>query len=66
MRTCSSRSRKEVDGYWLERIRHPAFRATTDRLWMNLDYLNGAEMTAFVEKQAARYVDIAGKIRIRK
>lgn len=37
-----------------------------DRLWMNLDYLNAAEMTAFVEKLAAYYTDIAGKIGIRK
>jgi len=42
----------------------------TDRMWMNLDYLDAAAMTAFVDKQAAYYaayyVDIAGKIGIRK
>jgi hypothetical protein len=38
----------------------------TDRMWMNLDYLDAAAMTAFVEKQAAYYVDMAGKIGIRK
>ena len=31
-----------------EMVKDPAFRATTDRLWMNLDYLDAAEMTAFV------------------
>ena len=47
-------------------VKDPAFRATTDRLWINLDHLNAADMTAFVEKQAAYYVDTAGKIGIRK
>ena len=49
-----------------EMVKDPAFRAGVDRLWMNLDYLNATEMTAFVEKQAAYYTDIAGKIGIRK
>ncbi len=46
--------------------RTPRSCAATDRLWINLDYLGAAEMTAFVEKQAAYYTDIAGKIGIRK
>ena len=49
-----------------EMVRDPGFHATTDRLWMNLDYLNAADMTAFVEKQAAYYTDMAGKIGVRK
>lgn len=47
-------------------VKDPAFRAVTDRLWINLDYLNAADMTAFVEKQAAYYTDVAGRIGIRK
>jgi tripartite-type tricarboxylate transporter receptor subunit TctC len=49
-----------------EMVKDSAFRGATDRLWMNLDYLNAAEMTAFVEKQAVYYTDIAAKIGIRK
>lgn len=49
-----------------EMVKDPAFRATADRMWMNVDHLDAAEMTAFVEKQAAYYVDVAGKIGIRK
>jgi tripartite-type tricarboxylate transporter receptor subunit TctC len=49
-----------------EMVKDPAFRAAGDRLWMNLDYLDAAEMAAFVEKQAAYYTDMAGKIGIRK
>lgn len=49
-----------------EMVKDPAFRAAADRLWMNLDYLDAAEMTAFVEKQALYYTDVAGKIGIRK
>ena len=49
-----------------EMVKDPVFRVATDRLWMNVDYLDAAEMTAFVEKQTAYYTDIAGKIGIRK
>jgi tripartite-type tricarboxylate transporter receptor subunit TctC len=49
-----------------EMVKDAAFLATTDRLWMNLDPLNAAEMTAFVEKQAAYYTDVAAKIGIRR
>jgi hypothetical protein len=31
-----------------------------------VDYLSASEMTAFVEKQAAYYTDMAGRIGIRK
>jgi tripartite-type tricarboxylate transporter receptor subunit TctC len=54
------------EGALAEMVKDPAFRAVTDRLWINLDYLDAAAMTAFVEKQAAYYVDMAGKIGIRK
>jgi tripartite-type tricarboxylate transporter receptor subunit TctC len=54
------------EGALAEMVKDPAFRAGTDRLWMNLDYLNAADMTAFVEKQAAYYTEVAGRIGIRK
>ena len=57
---------RKWEGALAEMVKDPAFRATTDRLWINLDYLDAAAMTAFVEKQAAYYVDMAGKIGIRK
>jgi tripartite-type tricarboxylate transporter receptor subunit TctC len=57
---------KRWEGALAEMVKDPAFRATTDRLWMNLDFLNAAEMTSFVEKQAAYYTDVATKIGIRK
>jgi len=49
-----------------EMVKDPTFRAVTDRLWMNLDYLDAAAMTAFVAKQADYYTDMAAKIGIRK
>jgi tripartite-type tricarboxylate transporter receptor subunit TctC len=57
---------KKWEGALAEMVKDPAFRSATDRLWMNLDYLDAAGMTAFVEKQTAYYVDMAGKIGIRK
>ncbi len=47
-------------------VKDPEFRAATDRLWMTLDYLDAAATKAFVEKQAAYYAELAGKIGIRK
>jgi tripartite-type tricarboxylate transporter receptor subunit TctC len=49
-----------------EMARDPAFLAVTDRLWMNVDHLNAAQMTAFVEEQAAYYTTMAGRIGLRK
>jgi tripartite-type tricarboxylate transporter receptor subunit TctC len=49
-----------------EMVRNPEFGTSTDRLWMALSYLNAADTTAFVEKQAAYYTDMAAKIGIRK
>jgi tripartite-type tricarboxylate transporter receptor subunit TctC len=57
---------RKWEGAIAEMVKDPAFRTVTDRMWMNLDYLDAAGMTAFVEKQAAYYVDMAGKIGIRK
>lgn len=57
---------RKWEGALGEMAKDPAFRAATDRLWMKLDYLDASAMTAFVEKQAAYYVDMAGKIGIRK
>jgi tripartite-type tricarboxylate transporter receptor subunit TctC len=57
---------KVWEGGLAEMVKDPAFRAVADRLWMNVDHLGAAEMKAFVEKQAAYYVDVAGKIGIRK
>jgi tripartite-type tricarboxylate transporter receptor subunit TctC len=57
---------RKWEGALAEMVKDPAFRSATDRLWMNLDYLDAAAMTAFVEKQAAYYLDMAGKIGIRK
>ena len=47
-------------------VKDPTFHRTMDRLWMKLEYLNAAEMTAFVENQAAWYTAMADKIGIRK
>jgi tripartite-type tricarboxylate transporter receptor subunit TctC len=57
---------KKWEGTLAEMVKDPAFKTATDRLWMNLDYMDSAAMTTFVEKQAAYYVDMAGKIGIRK
>jgi tripartite-type tricarboxylate transporter receptor subunit TctC len=57
---------KKWEGALAEMVKDPAFRTATDRMWMNLDYMDAAAMTAFVEKQAAYYVEMAGKIGIRK
>jgi tripartite-type tricarboxylate transporter receptor subunit TctC len=47
-------------------VQDPTFRVATDRLWMKLEYLNAAGMTAFVEDEASWYTSVAGKIGIRK
>ncbi len=49
-----------------EMVKDPAFKARTDKLWMNLSYLDSAQMASFVEKQAHYYSDLARKIGIRK
>jgi tripartite-type tricarboxylate transporter receptor subunit TctC len=49
-----------------EMVKDPGYRASTDRVWINLSYLNAADMTAFVEKQAAYYTDVAARIGIRR
>ena len=58
---------RKWEGALAEMVKDPKFQAaTTDHLWMNLDYLNATEMTAFVAKQAAYYTEIAGTVGIRK
>ena len=47
-------------------VKDPTFHKTMDRLWMKIEYLNAAEMTAFVENQAAWYTAVADEIGIRK
>ena len=47
-------------------VKDPAFQVSTDRLWINLDYLSASDMTAFIEKQAAYYTEVAGTIGIWK
>jgi hypothetical protein len=44
----------------------PAFLAGADRINMNIDFLNAADMRAFVEKEVEGYTDMAGKIGIRR
>jgi tripartite-type tricarboxylate transporter receptor subunit TctC len=57
---------RKWEGALAEMVQDPEFRAATARLWMTLDYLDGAAMTAFVEKEAAYYVDKASRIGIRR
>jgi tripartite-type tricarboxylate transporter receptor subunit TctC len=49
-----------------EMVRDPEFLAKAERISMNIDYLGAAQHRAFVEKEAAFYTDLAGKIGIRK
>ncbi len=49
-----------------EMVKDPHFLAGAERIRMNVDYLSAAETTAFVEKEAAYYTDLAGKIGIRR
>jgi len=57
---------KKWEGAIAEMVKDAPFLAATDRIKMNIDHLNAAETTAFVEKQAAYYTDMATKIGIRK
>jgi tripartite-type tricarboxylate transporter receptor subunit TctC len=49
-----------------EMVKDPAFLAGADRMNMNIDFLNAADMRAFVEKEVVGYTDMAGKIGIRR
>jgi len=40
--------------------------AGADRINMNIDFLNAADMRTFVEKEVEGYTDMAGKIGIRR
>jgi tripartite-type tricarboxylate transporter receptor subunit TctC len=57
---------KRWEGAIAEMVKDSEFAKVADRLWMALDYLDAAATTTFVEKQAAYYTDMAGKIGIRK
>ena len=49
-----------------EMVRDRAFLEGTERVRMQVDYLNAAEMRTFVETEAAYYTDVAAKIGIRR
>jgi tripartite-type tricarboxylate transporter receptor subunit TctC len=49
-----------------EMAKDPGFLAGADRINMNIDFLNAADMRAFVEKEVEGYTDMAGKIGIRR
>jgi len=49
-----------------EMAKDPAFLTGADRINMNIDFLNAADMRAFVEKEVEGYTDMAGKIGIRR
>ncbi len=49
-----------------EMAKDPTFVAGADRINMNIDFLNAADMRAFVEKEVEGYTDMAGKIGIRR
>jgi tripartite-type tricarboxylate transporter receptor subunit TctC len=57
---------KKWEGAIAEMVKDASFLTATDRIKMNIDHLNAAETTAFVEKQAAYYTDMAAKIGLRK
>ena len=58
---------RKWEGALADMVKDPAFQAATAHpLWMNLDYLNAAEMTAFVAKDAEHYTQLADKVGIRK
>ncbi len=49
-----------------EMVKDPEFLAKADRISMNIDYLSAAQLRAFVEKEATFYMDLAGRIGIRR
>ena len=49
-----------------EMVKDPAFLAGAERINMNIDFLNAADMRAFVEMEVEGYTDMAGKIGIRR
>jgi tripartite-type tricarboxylate transporter receptor subunit TctC len=57
---------KKWESALAEMAKDPAFLAGADRINMNIDFLNAADMRAFVEKEVEGYTDMAGKIGIRR
>jgi len=49
-----------------EMAKDPGFLAGADRNNMNIDFLNAADMRAFVEKEVEGYTDMAAKIGLRR
>ncbi len=49
-----------------EMAKDPQFLAGAERISMNIDYLSGEQTRAFVEKEAAGYIDMATQIGIRR
>ena len=49
-----------------EMVKDPGFLAGAERINMNIDFLNAADTRAFVEREVEGYVDMAGKIGIRR
>jgi tripartite-type tricarboxylate transporter receptor subunit TctC len=57
---------KKWESALAEVVKDPEFLKGAERINMNIDYLPAAETRAFVEKEVAGYVDMAGKIGIRR
>jgi tripartite-type tricarboxylate transporter receptor subunit TctC len=57
---------KKWEGALAEMVKDPQFLAGAERINMNIDFLPAAETRAFVEKEVEGYVDMAGKIGIRR
>lgn len=57
---------RKWEGAIAEMVKDPAFLAGAERISMNIDHLNAAEMRAFVEKEVEGYTDMATKIGIRR
>jgi tripartite-type tricarboxylate transporter receptor subunit TctC len=57
---------KKWEAALAEMAKDPEFIAKAEKISMNVDHLDAAQHRAFVEKEAAFYTDLAGKIGIRK
>jgi tripartite-type tricarboxylate transporter receptor subunit TctC len=57
---------KKWEAALAEMTKDPQFLASAQRLTMNIDYLNGAETRAFVEREVAGYTEMATAIGIRR
>ncbi len=57
---------KKWEGALAEMVKDPQFLAGAERISMNIDFLPGAELRAFVEKEVAGYTEMATQIGIRR